>query len=94
MFTGFGLAISQNLAKWRTWQDVSRTITFGGNGKASHKSRLCPTCERGIGWGEGMHPLIPAIPLEIESSPHKLPWLTEVIPTEQDIMKKWGIYDE
>jgi hypothetical protein len=94
MFTGFGLAISQNLAKWRTWTDVERSVTFGGNGKAYHKTGLCPTCQKGIGWGEGLHPLLPVIPLEIESSKHKLPWLTETIETEQDIMKKWGIFND
>lgn len=94
MFTGFGLAISQNLAKWRTWTDQERVITFGGNGKAYHKTGLCPTCQKGIGWGEGMHPLLPVLPLEIESSPHKLPWLTETVPTEQDILKKWGIFND
>jgi DNA polymerase type B, organellar and viral len=94
MFIGFGLALSQNLGKWRQWVDIDRTITFGGNGKASHKTNLCPTCDKGLGWGEAMHPLMPILPLELESYPHDLPWLNATVPTEQDILKKWGIYDD
>lgn len=94
MFIGFGLAMQTSMARWRTWVDIPRVITFGGNGKASHNVRGCPTCRKGIGWGEGMHPLTSIVPAEIMSTPHKLPWLTESIETPKELLKKWGIYDE
>jgi hypothetical protein len=93
MFIGFGLALQQDILKWRKWVDIERTITFGGNGKASHNVRMCPQCQQGIGWGEAMHPLMQIVPLDPVSHPHKLPWLTDVIEDEKTLLKRWGIYD-
>ncbi len=93
MFIGLGLALQQDITKWRKWIDVERTVTFGGNGKASHNVRMCPTCQKGLGWGEAMHPLMQVVPFDPVSQPHKLPWLTEVVPSNKDLLKKWGIYD-
>lgn len=93
MFIGFGLALQQNMALWRRWIDVPRTIQFGGNGKASHSVRGCPACQRGESWGEAMHLLTQRVPGELQSSPHKLPWLSEAVESEADILKRWGIFD-
>lgn len=94
MFIGFGLAMNQDISKWRKWVETEREITFGGNGKSSHKVNACPTCRKGIGWAEGMHPLVPVVPMDIKSHPHKLPWLDETIESEEDILKAWGVYDD
>jgi len=94
MFIGLGLALQQDITKWRKWIDIERTVTFGGNGKASHNVRMCPTCQKGIGWGEGMHPLMQVVPMDPVSQPHKLPWLTETVESDKDLLKKWGIYDD
>lgn len=94
MFIGYGLALQQDITKWRKWIDVPRTITFGGNGKAGHRPDNCPVCRKGIGWGEAMHPLMPAIPRTFESRAHKLPWLEEEPPEEYKVLKEWGIFDD
>lgn len=93
MFIGFGLAMSQNMAKWRTWQDIPRKVTFGGNGKACHKAEICDACQRGESYGSAMHRLVPIPPRTIESSPYKLPWITNAIPDRASLMKEWGIPD-
>ena len=94
MFIGIGLALQQDITKWRTWVDVPRTIKFGGNGKAAHNSSGCPACRRALGWGEGLHPLYQLPARDIASSPHKLPWISEIVPTESEVLKEWGIFDE
>lgn len=75
MFIGFGLALRGRMHDWRKWLDEPRTIVFGGSGKRIHSSRMCSACQRGYGYAEALHQLIPQPPKEFISTPHYLPWL-------------------
>lgn len=74
MFIGFGLALRGRMHDWRKWLDEPRTISFGGSGKRVHTARLCTSCQKGLGYTEGLHNLIPKPPKQIKSTPHFLPW--------------------
>lgn len=91
MYIGYGLALRGQMDKWRKWVDVPREITFGGNGKALHITRFCPTCKNGISWGDGMHPVFQVPPDTIESSPYDIPWLQE---TEEKVLKEHAFMEE
>lgn len=86
MYIGYGLALRGQMDKWRKWIDVPREITFGGNGKAVHVSKFCPTCKKGISWAGGMHPVFQVPPETIDSSPYDLPWMAE---TEEKVLKEF-----
>lgn len=94
MFIGFGLALQQDITLWRKWIDVPRTVKFGGDGKAAHNPWACNACADGKSWGEAMHPLVQVIPRSIESTAHKLPWITSAPLEEYQVLKMWGIFDE
>lgn len=77
MFIGFGLALRGRRDDWRKWLDEERTIHFGGSGKRIHTLRLCAACQRGLGYTEALHTLIPMPPKQVVSTPHFIPWLEE-----------------
>lgn len=85
MYIGYGLALRGQLDKWRKWLDISRTISFGGGGKASHLPNICPSCKAGKSYGDAMHPLFMAVPEEMHSTPYDLPWLSNT--SEENVLK-------
>jgi hypothetical protein len=96
MFTGFGTALRGRMNHWRKWEDVPRTIEFGGGAKSRHSVRNCLLCRQGRGWTAGLHPLFPVPPKQIESSPHRIPWLdSEDYPARREIIEseRWGIFE-
>jgi len=96
MFIGLGTAMRTGLENWRRWVDEPREIIFGGSGKMQHSERNCRACQKGLGYGEAMHPLSLVPPHRIESALHKLPWL-DPIPFEQsriEELRKWGVFDD
>lgn len=94
-FYGFGQAIHQNrLADWRKWRDSPREIRFGGAGKRIHSERFCPSCKKGLGFHESLHPLIQVPPRQIRSVKHHLPWLDSresMIRSEIIEEEKWKV---
>jgi hypothetical protein len=96
-FLGFGLALRGRIDEWRHWIDEPRHISFGGTGKRIHNTRSCTSCQKGFGYTEGLHALMPVPSKEITSYPHHLPWLTDSseLPARIAIMEedKWGIFE-
>jgi DNA polymerase family B len=92
-FIGFGLALRGRMHDWRKWLDEPREITFGGSGKRIHATRMCAACQRGLGYTEALHMLIPAPPKQVESTPHYLPWLDPkrgTIPVTDELDDDYG----
>jgi hypothetical protein len=84
-YIGYRAALGGKRFKaWRKWITEDNTIVFGGQGKGTHMPMFCATCKRGA---SRMHTVTHFPPKEIESSPHKLPWLEE--PVEMIV----GIFD-
>lgn len=97
-FIGFGLALRGRIDDWRKWLDEPRRISFGGTGKRIHNARSCTSCQKGLGYTDGLHALVPVPPREVDSYPHNLPWLTSnstdnQLESRYDTMEleKWGV---
>jgi hypothetical protein len=76
-YIGYRAALGgKRFKEWRKWIIEDNTIVFGGQGKGSHLPVFCKKC-RTIGQEQGMHTVTHFPPKEMESSPHKLPWLEE-----------------
>lgn len=78
-YIGYSAAIGGKRFKdWRKWITEENTIVFGGQGKGAHFPPFCRACRFGL---PIMHTITHLPPKEMESYPHKLPWL-EPIPEE------------
>jgi hypothetical protein len=96
IFTGYGRALQGQLHRWKTWETVTETVVFGGTGKTRHIPALCGMC-RGNPKAR-MHNLqiFPADLDDIESHPHKLPWLekdTDAILNTTEVEDDWDEWD-
>jgi DNA polymerase family B len=81
-YVGYRAALGgKQFAKWRHWITEENVIAFGGLGKGTHLPPFCSVCKTG---NTGMHTITHFPPHEMESSPHRLPWLEE-IPDDMDI---------
>lgn len=80
-YVGYRAALgSKRFGEWRHWITEPNTIVFGGQGKGAHFPPFCITCRTGQ---TRMHTVTHLPPKELESYPHKLPWLE---PIPDDIM--------
>jgi hypothetical protein len=80
-YVGYRQALNQQFDRWRVWNREPYKITFGGTGKGTHVSPFCRKCRFG---GDLMHVITHLPPSDIESEPHKLPWL-EPIPEDMQM---------
>lgn len=72
-YVGYRAALGgKRFNEWRKWITEPNRIVFGGQGKGTHLPPFCATCKHGI---NRMHTVTHFPPKEIESQPHKLPWL-------------------
>lgn len=79
-YVGYRAALGgKQFARWRRWITEENTIIFGGQGKGTHLPPFCFTCR--TGQTNRMHTITHLPPREMESAPHKLPWL-EPIPDQ------------
>lgn len=75
-YIGYRAALGgHRFGEWRKWITEDNTIMFGGQGKGTHMPVFCATCRRGI---PRMHTITHMPPKEMESFPHKLPWLEPI----------------
>jgi hypothetical protein len=93
-FVGYGRALRGQMDLWRTWQPVKSKVLFGGQEKSRHIPKLCYYCrltgtddERRI----PMHNMTCFPPDELDSSPHRLPWLEKVQSLEGIEQLDWDI---
>jgi hypothetical protein len=79
-FIGYGAAIHRrDRSAWRTWEDSEYEIDIRRAGSRQHSPRLCRTCRSGTtSFAESLHDLAltPSFD-QLESTPHKLPWLED-----------------
>jgi hypothetical protein len=80
-YVGYRQALNQQFKRWRVWQDEESEITFGGTGKGAHFPVFCRACKGATGV---MHVVTHLQPKQVESEPHKLPWL-ETVPDDMAI---------
>lgn len=81
-YIGYRAALGGKRFKdWRRWITEENTIVFGGQGKGAHFPPFCRACRFGL---PVMHTITHIPPKEMESYPHKLPWL-ENEPDDTDI---------
>ena len=81
-YVGYRAALGgRQFERWRHWITEPNTIIFGGQGKGTHLPVFCAACKHGI---NRMHTITHFPPKEMESEPHKLPWL-EPLPTDTEI---------
>lgn len=81
-YVGYRAALGgKRFKEWRKWITESNSIIFGGQGKGAHLPPFCATCRTGK---PGLHTVTHFPPKELESSPHKLPWL-EPVPGDMEI---------
>jgi hypothetical protein len=79
-FIGYRQALNSQFGKWRQWVTAPYEISMGGNGKGRHLPPFCAKCK---GKDRQLHTVTHFPPKEMESQPHKLPWLeTEEMPGE------------
>jgi hypothetical protein len=87
-FIGFKEAINnRDMTKWRTWVQRPTKTQFALSGSTFHNSMWCIKCRAPK--SHQMHIVNHAIPSELESYPHRLPWLEEQpeMPREELIIK-------
>lgn len=81
-YTGYRQALNGQFDKWRIWEDVKESLYFGGSpdSKGWHVPMYCGECRKPSG---AMHTVYHNVPSQLESVPHKLPWLVpDPIDTE------------
>ncbi len=93
-FIGYRQSVSGQWNNWRKWKTESVAVQFGGNGKGRHVPEMCACC-RGVSpayVNARMHTIIHLWPDKIESQPHKLPWLNQPMPNEENVISDniWG----
>jgi DNA polymerase type B, organellar and viral len=92
-FIGYGQALRGQFKRWRRWITQPVEVKMGGNaaGKAAHHYMMCYVCRKETGRNPAsveiastMHTvsLMPEMPVngklpDINSHPHKLPWLED-----------------
>lgn len=69
-FTGFGLALNNQLDRLNTWSQEEHVFMFGGNGKRYHNGARC-----GLYCDGDVHEFVQRPVRSQESHPHRLPWL-------------------
>lgn len=78
-YIGYRAALGgKRFGEWRKWITENNTIVFGGQGKGAHFPPFCRACRFSL---PVMHTITHLPPKEMESFPHKLPWL-ETVPEE------------
>jgi hypothetical protein len=80
-YVGYRQALNGQFKRWRVWQNENYDITFGGTGKGTHLPPFCLECKRQKRCPDTepqMHVVTHIPPREMESWPHKLPWLEEI----------------
>lgn len=76
-YIGYRAALGGHRFKdWRKWITEENTIVFGGQGKGTHLPPFCNACRTGKNI---MHTVTHLPPKEMESAPHKLPWLEKEV---------------
>jgi DNA polymerase type B, organellar and viral len=79
-YVGYRAALGgKQFGRWRHWIEEKNTIAFGGLGKGTHLPPFCNACRHGT---KRMHTVTHFPPREMESSPHKLPWLEPLPDTD------------
>lgn len=73
-YIGYRQALNQQFDRWRRWVTEDVTITFGGTGKGTHIPVFCRACRTED--SSIMHTVTHLPPKTLESTEHKLPWLT------------------
>lgn len=77
-FVGYGAAAHRkDRDSWRTWESREHRVSFKQAGSRIHLPKLCRSCRGGIDLVSGMHDLALIPAKDIESAPHKLPWLED-----------------
>jgi hypothetical protein len=71
-FIGYRQALNSQFESWRQWITAPYEIAMGGNGKGRHLPPFCAKCQ---GKTRMLHTITHFPPKEMESQPHKLPWL-------------------
>jgi hypothetical protein len=77
-YVGYRQALNHQHNQWRRWIEDETEIIFGGTGKGLHVPAFCAACK---GTKE-LHTITHLPPQQIESEPHKLPWL-EAMPEDE-----------
>lgn len=91
-FIGYKQALRSQFGQWRKWVTAPYEIVMGGNGKGVHLPPFCAKCK---GKDRGMHTITHMPPKEMESQPHKLPWLeTEQVLDAQTIQAEFIFGDD
>lgn len=70
--------------EWLQWVVTDHLSQWGGGGKRSHASKLCPKCCGRV--GEQLHYLKITFPRGGNSYPHYLPW-RDAIPLEMEVVQ-------
>lgn len=87
-FIGYRQALNGQLGKWRQWVKQPVKVLMGGTplGKAWHFFAHCMACNaaaRGIQIADddvrGLHTITGSSPSHLQSFPHRLPWLEEIL---------------
>lgn len=77
-FVGYGSAIHRrDRSSWRTWEDRKVTVELKQAGSRIHVEKMCRACRQGLSVVESLHDLALIPAKDVESAPHKLPWLGE-----------------
>lgn len=74
-YVGYRHALNGQHDKWRLWETSPVVLIMGGTGKGVHVPAFCRKCQGGEDWD--MHVVSQLLPkgFNIESAPHRLPWL-------------------
>lgn len=91
-FIGYRQAIQHQYDNWRHWFDEPLDIEFGGSGKGRHVVAMCQFCTNsrnsdGDATYNSFHTITHIPPTDIESNPHKLPWLEPEKKPEENVIE-------
>jgi len=97
-FIGIGAALQSQgkLDNWRVWKDDDKIFHpgRGEGGKRMHNYDMCPECQNGKTFADGLHPLEITVPAtEGMSYPHNLPWVSGKLTNDQetiDLVERYG----
>lgn len=77
-FVGYGSAIHRrDRSSWRTWEDRKVDVSIKHAGSRIHVEKMCRACRSGLSLVESLHDLALIPATELESAPHRLPWLED-----------------
>lgn len=82
-YIGYRQALMGQFDKWRVWEESTENIYFGGSpdSKGWHVPVRCNACRNET---DAMHTIMHMLPTQLESVPHRLPWLVPP-PIDTDI---------